>query len=122
MTLALVILGGAVGAVLRFATNQALATPLGARFPGGTFTVNVTGSLLLGGLVGAAHALPPHWHALLGTGLAGALSTYSAFSYETVRLARAGSHRHAGFNIAGNLLVGLAAAAVGIWLGRVLAG
>lgn len=118
MTLALVLLGGAIGATLRYLTDRALT----GGFPWGTLTVNVVASLGLGMLTGAASALPPGWYALLGTGLAGALSTYSTFGYETVRLIRDGTHRRAFLNVVANLTATLGAAAAGLWLGAALIG
>jgi CrcB protein len=118
VTLLFVVLGGAVGAPLRYLTDRALT----GRFPWGTLAVNIAASLLLGTLTGATGALPPQWFALLGTGLAGALSTYSTFGYETVRLVRDGATRHAVLNVAANLAATLGAAAAGLWLGVTVTG
>lgn len=109
MTALLVALGAAVGAPLRFH----LATRFDARFPRGTFAVNVVGSLLLGFF--AARALDDHAYALLGTGFCGGLTTYSAFAVQTVRLGP-GVLRpllYAG----ATLVVSLAAAALGFAVG-----
>lgn len=122
MTLLFVLVGGAVGAPLRYLTDRAVTARWGAGFPWGTLAVNCLGSLLLGTLTGAATALPPQWYALLGTGLAGALSTYSTFGYETVRLIRDSAHGYAVANVAANLAASIGAAVVGIWLGMALAG
>ena len=88
MTVLLVALGAAIGAPLRYLTDRAIQARQGTTFPWGTFTVNVAGSLLLGYLVGLPVA--PWMAALLGTGFCGALTTYSTFSYETLRLVREG--------------------------------
>jgi CrcB protein len=120
VTLLLVLLGGAVGAPLRYLTDRAITTRLDPVFPWGTLVVNIAASLLLGMLTGAATALPPPWYALLGTGLAGALSTYSTFGYETVGLIRGDAHRHAALNVVTNLVATLCAAAFGLWLGDAL--
>ncbi|MFC9946726.1 fluoride efflux transporter FluC [Streptomyces pratensis] len=116
----LVVVGGAVGAPLRYLTDRAVQARHGAGlpyvFPWGTFTANAAGSLVLGVLTGAAVSAPVH--ALLGTGLCGALTTYSTFSYETLRLAEAGRGFLAGANVLASLLVGLGA----VFLGAELAG
>ncbi len=57
---------------------------------------------------------------LIGTGFCGALTTYSTFSYETLRLAEAGSLLYAVLNVAGSVTAGVAAAAAGAWLGSML--
>lgn len=115
MTLLLVLAGAAVGAPLRYLVG--LATPASA-FPFGTLIVNVAGSFLLGFLV----ALPadPATAALLGTGFCGALTTYSTFSYETLRLARSGARLLAAANAVGSVLAGLGAAALGALLAAVV--
>ncbi|WEH40996.1 CrcB family protein [Streptomyces sp. NBC_01218] len=116
----LVIVGGAVGAPLRHLTDRLVRRYHGAGlayvFPWGTFTVNAAGSLLLGALTGAAVSAPAY--ALLGTGLCGALTTYSTFSYETLRMAETGRGFLAGANVVASLLVGLGA----VFLGAEVAG
>ncbi|MGW2645839.1 fluoride efflux transporter CrcB [Streptomyces sp. NPDC001393] len=111
----LVIAGAVVGAPLRYLTDRAVQARHDSVFPWGTFVVNVTGCLVLGLLTGAASAgaAGPHLQLFLGTGLCGALTTYSTFSYETLRLAEAGSGLYAAFNIVASLVAGLAAAFAG---------
>jgi CrcB protein len=86
-------------------------------FPWGTFTVNVVGSLILGVLAGSAAAgsVPGSTIALLGTGLCGALTTYSTFGYETLRLVEDAARRYAALNAVASVLTGLGAAFLG-WL------
>ena len=108
--------GAAVGAPLRYLTDRIVQSRLRTTaFPFGTFTVNIIGSLLLGALVAAtlARATPSDLQILLGTGFCGALTTYSTFSYETVRLMENRSLRPAVCNAAGTLTVGITAAAAG---------
>ncbi|WP_431679827.1 fluoride efflux transporter CrcB [Kitasatospora sp. KL5] len=115
MTWLLVIAGAAVGAPLRYLTDRAVQSRHDSVFPWGTFTVNVAGCLVLGLLTGAAAAgeASTDLRLLLGTGLCGALTTYSTFSYETLRLAQAGARFLAAANVAGSVLAGLGAAYAG---------
>jgi CrcB protein len=85
-----------------------------AVIPLGTFTVNVTGSFLLGLLAGLGTAVPGAWGALLGTGFCGALTTWSTFAFQTVD---AGSRRIAALNVAATLVVGFGAVLLGRALG-----
>ncbi|AMW08673.1 chromosome condensation protein CrcB [Streptomyces qaidamensis] len=110
----LVVCGAMVGAPLRYLTDRAVQARHDSVFPWGTLTVNVTGCLLLGLLAGAA----THLQLLLGTGLCGALTTYSTFSYETLRLAETGARLQAALNAAVSVAGGLAAAFAGAALAR----
>ncbi|PZF99570.1 fluoride efflux transporter CrcB [Micromonospora deserti] len=120
MTVLLIALGAAIGAPLRYLTDRAVQARLGSAFPWGTLTVNVVGSLLLGLLVGLP--VGPRLGALLGTGLCGALTTYSTFGYETLRLARAGDRLPALANAVLSVTAGLAAATAGYALARAATG
>lgn len=112
----LVIAGAVVGAPLRYLTDRAVQSRHDSVFPWGTFAVNATGCLILGLLAGAASvgAASAHLQLLLGTGLCGALTTYSTFSYETLRLTETGAGLHAVGNIVGSVTVGLGAAFLGV--------
>ncbi|WP_327347759.1 fluoride efflux transporter CrcB [Streptomyces europaeiscabiei] len=122
MNWALVIVGGMVGASLRYLTDRAVQSRHDTVFPWGTFTVNVAGSLVLGVLTGAVTtgAATSHLQLLLGTGLCGALTTYSTFSYETLRLAQDGARFHVVANAVGSVVAGLGAAFVGMALAEAL--
>ncbi|MFF5636083.1 fluoride efflux transporter CrcB [Streptomyces sp. NPDC012825] len=118
----LVAAGGAVGAPLRHLTDRAVQARHDTVFPWGTFTVNVVGSLILGLVTGAAlsGAAGHTVHLLLGTGLCGALTTYSTFSYETLRLAESGARFFAVVNVVASVVAGLGAVFVGLSLARAL--
>ncbi|MFJ3905790.1 fluoride efflux transporter CrcB [Streptomyces sp. NPDC090025] len=111
----LVVLGAAVGAPLRHLTDRAVKARLGDGFPWGTFTVNVVGSFVLGLLTGVTSARAG---LLLGTGLCGALTTYSTFSFETLKLYESGARARAVGNVLGSIAAGLGA----VWLGVEAAG
>ncbi|WP_067569869.1 fluoride efflux transporter CrcB [Nocardia acidivorans] len=107
MTTLLIALGAMVGAPLRYLTDRAVQTKHDSIFPWGTFTVNLIGCLILGGLTGAAVSAPVY--ALAGTGFCGALTTYSTFSFETVRLAERRAYLYAATNIVVSVIAGLGA-------------
>ncbi|MGW0911626.1 fluoride efflux transporter CrcB [Streptomyces sp. NPDC002784] len=115
----LVVAGAMVGAPLRYLTDRAVRSRHDSVFPWGTLAVNITGCLALGLLTGATS---PHLQLLLGTGLCGALTTYSTFSYDTLRLTETGAGLYALGNIAGSVVVGLGAAFAGAWLAGALWG
>ncbi|MBD0422598.1 fluoride efflux transporter CrcB [Streptomyces sp. TRM S81-3] len=118
----LVVAGAMVGAPLRYLTDRAVQSRHDSVFPWGTFTVNVVGSLVLGLLTGAAvaGAADSRLLLLLGTGLCGALTTYSTFSYETLRLAETGARLHAAVNVTASVAAGLGAAFAGVALAEAL--
>ncbi|MFD0269666.1 fluoride efflux transporter CrcB [Streptomyces sp. NPDC127106] len=118
----LVVAGAAVGAPLRYLTDRAVQARHDAVFPWGTFVVNAAACLLIGVLAGAAlaGAASARWSLLLGTGLCGALSTYSTFSYETLRLAETGRRFLAAANVAASVLAGLGAVVLGSQVARQL--
>ncbi|MEU8913767.1 fluoride efflux transporter CrcB [Streptomyces nigrescens] len=120
----LVVAGAMVGAPLRFLTDRYVQCRHDTVFPWGTFTVNVAGSLILGLVTGAvaAGAASSHVQLLLGTGLCGALTTYSTFSYETLRLAADGARGWAAANAVLSVLATLAAAFAGVAAARALWG
>ncbi|ANP52913.1 CrcB protein [Streptomyces griseochromogenes] len=118
----LVVLGAVVGAPMRYLTDRAIQARHDSLFPWGTFVVNVFGCLILGLLTGAvsAGAAGSHLQLLLGTGLCGALTTYSTFSYETLRLTEAGSGLYAAANVVASVVAGLGAAFAGVSLAGAL--
>lgn len=94
----LVALGGAAGAVLRYQAGRLVMAVLGpatsSAFPWATLLVNVTGSLAMGLLAGwlARHGTGgEHWRLLLGVGVLGGFTTFSAFSLEVMLLIERGS-------------------------------
>ncbi|MFF3067458.1 fluoride efflux transporter CrcB [Kitasatospora sp. NPDC057904] len=120
----LVVAGAVVGAPMRYLTDRAVQSRHDSVFPWGTFVVNAVGCAVLGLVTGAvaAGAASPHVQLLVGTGFCGALTTYSTFSYETLRLVETGAGRYAVANVAGSLVAGLAAVYAGAELASALWG
>jgi fluoride exporter len=122
MTFVWVALGAAFGAPLRYLVDRVIQTRHDTVFPWGTLTANLTGCLVLGFLVAAATALPPAVEATVGTGFCGALTTYSTFSYETLRLLEDGARFYAVAYLGASLVGGFGAVGIGWTLGSWLAG
>ncbi|MEV7427790.1 fluoride efflux transporter CrcB [Streptomyces sp. NPDC091212] len=112
----LVIIGATVGAPLRYLTDRSVQRRHDSVFPWGTLVVNVAGCLVLGLVTGAvtAGAASSRTQLLLGVGLCGALTTYSTFSYETLRLAEDGARFYALANVAASVAAGLGAVYAGV--------
>jgi CrcB protein len=122
MSLLLVLAGAAIGAPLRFLTDRAVQARHDTVLPWGTFTVNVVGSLVLGLLAGAVSTggASSGVQLAVGTGFCGALSTYSTFAYETMRLLEDGSRIAAVANVVSSITGGLLAAAAGFAAGSTI--
>jgi CrcB protein len=105
-----------IGAPARYLLDGWVQDRTRGAFPWGTFTVNVTGCAALGVLTGLGlyHDLGSTVRAVLGTGGLGAYTTFSTLTYETVRLAEEGALDEAVRNAVASLLVGLAAASIGL--------
>jgi CrcB protein len=109
----LVLIGAAVGAPLRYLTDRLVQARHDSVFPWGTLTVNLAGCLVLGALSGSGAAGTSALFVLVGTGFCGALTTYSTFSYETVRLAQQRAYFYAVANVLISVVAGLGAALIG---------
>ena len=112
------IAAGAVGAPVRYLVDGFMRDRTGAAFPWGTFVVNATGSLLLGLLTGLGlyHAFPETPRLVLGTGFCGAYTTFSTFTFETVRLLEEGAINEAFRYAFATLVVCAGAAGAGVAL------
>jgi fluoride exporter len=113
-------IGAVLGANARFLVGGWVAEHLGATFPWGTLLVNTSGSFLIGFALTlvSERGIGPWWvRPGLAIGFLGSYTTFSTFSYETLRLVEAGSLPAAGFNVAGSVT----AALLGVYLGTVLA-
>lgn len=110
-----VALGSAIGGVARYLISELVQTRIGPSFPGGTLTVNVTGSFVLGMLIRvlATSAVSMEARAFLTIGVCGGYTTFSTFSYEAMAMVERGDHVRAAAYVTAS--VGLSMAAV--WLG-----
>ena len=123
--LMLVCLGGAIGSGLRYLISVVAARWLGADFPYGTLIVNVGGSFLIGLIQEIATTtliIPESTRLFLTVGIMGGLTTYSSFSYETVRLMQIGAWGQAWVNVLVTTAVCLGVCFLGLALGRILVG
>ena len=119
----LVALGGAGGSMARFAVAEWAGQRWGAAFPWGTFIANISGALLIGllmGIVLSRPAIAPQYRLLLGTGFLGGYTTFSSWMFESWALADGGELWRAGANVALSIVAGLAAAWIGLQIGRAL--
>ena len=118
-------LGGGIGAVCRYLLGQAIAQRVSTIFPWGTWTINVTGCLILGCFgtlaVTKATVIPPELRLAVAVGFVGAYTTFSTFGFETIKLLQDGAWLIAGAYVASSLVVGLLAVYAGVVLARVLA-
>jgi fluoride exporter len=112
----------AIGAPVRYVVDGYVQERFDGSLPLGTFVVNISGSFLLGLVAGLAlhHGLGGGAKTVLGTGFLGAYTTFSTFTFETIRLVEDGSMTEALGTGAASLAVGCVAAAVGLWLAAVL--
>jgi CrcB protein len=121
--LALICLGGAVGTGARYLLGGLVMRWTGADFPYGTLVINVLGSLLIGVVQQVALAtvlIPETLRLVLAVGVMGGFTTYSSFSYETIRLMEEGSWIAAGLYVSLTTALCLGGCAVGLSVGRLL--
>lgn len=118
MTWLMVIAGALIGAPLRYLIDRTIQKRHASLFPWGTLTVNLIACAALGFLTGAA--VPPDLQHLIGPGLCATLSTYSTYSFETLRLLESGQRRLAAANVIGSVFAGIAFAALGNLLASTL--
>lgn len=118
MLVASLFLAGALGAPARYLLDGFVQSRAQRVFPWGTFVVNVSGSFVLGIVTGWAlyHGLDDLPRAAIGTGFCGAFTTFSTFSYESIRLLEEGSVLASTLNVLGSVAAGLLAAGAGLAL------
>ncbi len=113
-------LGGFLGANARYLLGGWVAARWGVLFPWGTFVINVTGSFILGFFLAFAQERPwvaPGARLLFAVGFVGAYTTFSTYTYESLRLLQDGQLALAAFNIVGSVITGMLAVFAGAALG-----
>jgi fluoride exporter len=110
-----VLVAGGIGSVLRFLVDGVVARRAARPFPFGTLAVNISGAVLLGLLGGLA--LSRHVALLVDTAFVGAYTTFSTWMLETLRLGEERQFLYALLNVVISMVLGIAAALLGQWIG-----
>ena len=116
-----VFLGGGIGAALRHGVNLAVARVLGSSFNYATLFENVSGSLVMGLLVGYfafEGTIPQHWRLFLTTGILGGYTTFSAFSLDTILLYERGELGLAALYVIASVALSIGGLLAGLFLMR----
>ncbi len=116
--------GSACGGMLRYWLGAVVAARWGDALPWGTMLINISGSLAIGLLFGAfgqTRAYAVWVQPLLLVGMLGGFTTFSAFSLQTLQLLQSANMGGACANVLLSVVLGLAAAAGGFWLGKFVA-
>ena len=110
--------GGAIGASARYLIGAWIPTTIGSGFPWATFLINVSGSFLIGAVLGLVQTgvLPAGARPFLAVGVLGGYTTFSSFSYETLTLISKGDYAPALLYSLGQVALGLAAVYAGLFL------
>jgi CrcB protein len=111
-------IGGGIGSIFRYLTSVFVSRYFPASFPWATFTVNFTGCLLIGllmGYFGRQQTIDARFYGLFVTGFCGGYTTFSTFSSENIHLLQSGNSLTALLYIVASVLCGLLA----VWLGLV---
>jgi CrcB protein len=123
MVYVLIAIGGAAGALTRFALDTWVSSRVAGDFPWGTLVINVSGSFLLGllfALTVERALLPSDLRPPLMIGFLGAYTTFSTWMLETWRLVEVGAFGAALLNVGGSVLLGVLAVVSGMVIGRAL--
>jgi CrcB protein len=122
MKILLVMAGGSIGALSRYAVSLWAVRLLGTRFPWGTLTVNLAGCFLIGLAFALAERglsiMNPSMRLFFMTGYLGALTTFSTYGLETINSLRAGTYIVAVSNFLANNVLGAALVILGMLAGR----
>ncbi|MBD7958314.1 CrcB family protein [Microbacterium sp. Sa4CUA7] len=111
---------GAVGAGARYTVDAIVMRGRDDVFPAGILLVNIIGSLLFGVVTGLGAVLAPAWGGIVGVGLLGGFTTFSAVSLDSVLLAQRGRREWAVVNLAATFVLAVLAAVVGMVVGGLI--
>ena len=116
--------GGALGSLARYGLGVLVTDRMGAKFPYGTFLINLTACFIIGfslAFLGRRTDLSAAWRFLIPVGFVGAYSTFSTFEWETFAKLQSGSFGIASLYVASSILAGLFAVWCGVLFARVFA-
>lgn len=116
-------LGAIIGANLRYWVSDWAAQRFGANFPYGTLLINISGSFILGffmTVIAERFLIDPNWRLLVSIGFLGSYTTFSTFTFESVNMVLSGLFWPGLFNLVGSSLLGILAAGLGIYFGRLV--
>ena len=123
LRIALLSVGGALGVNARYGLSLVIDRWADPRFPWATFTINVTGSFLIGLATSLLLRWAPHPHMrlFLIVGFLGGYTTFSSYSLEALTLYERGAFGRMLAYLIGSVIAGVVAVALGAVLGRALA-
>ena len=119
----LVGIGGCIGSIARYLVAVSMSGVISSSFPWATLIVNVAGCFLIGVIFAVSDRgslLSPEWRILLTTGFCGGFTTFSTFSYESLRLFQDGEYFYVSVYVLASVVMGLLATLLGIYLIRSL--
>jgi len=122
MKVLLIGFGGFLGTIARYMISGVVNERMGATFPWGTLTVNVSGSLIIGFIMALNNPdgrslIEPSTRDFLVIGILGGYTTFSSFSHQTLHL----MHQKEWLSAGGNIFLSVVCCLVAVWLGHVLA-
>jgi CrcB protein len=117
-----IVIGGGIGALLRYFSNQFINSSMNIKFPFGTLFVNCIGALLIGFLINIfdLSSINMKWKLFLITGFLGGYTTFSAYSLETVQFLINSNIKHAITNILLNNVLCILFVLMGMWLNKII--